>query len=124
MATIARERAEAMREAANPDSKVTLTDLGRSNAWRRKLADNGVLQLMDRSDTAGFIVSVEAMNDLLDSLDAYEDELETLSVRDMFLARSGRTELKSGADLTETALASFDRRADALMDVASKGEAK
>jgi 5'-deoxynucleotidase YfbR-like HD superfamily hydrolase len=113
-----RERAEAMLEASREDSRVSLTDLGRSNAWRRKLSSKGVLQLMDRSDTAAFVVSVDAMNDLLDSLDEYESQLETASVRDMFEARKHRTDIKSGNGLRDAAAASFDARIDGLLDIA------
>ena len=117
MTAMIRERAEAMREASKEDSRVTLTDLSRSNAWRGRLSDKGILQLMDRSDTAAFIVSVDAMNELLDSLDDYEEQLETASVRELFEARRNRTESQSGSALAAAAADSFDRRYDALRHI-------
>lgn len=116
-----RDRADAMLEAAQADSKVTLTDLSRSNAWRGKLSDKGVLQLMDRTDTTAFIVSVDAMADLLASLDERDRELETMSVRDMFAARRARTETKNGDALAAAARESFERRGDRLMEIVAEG---
>lgn len=124
MATQIRERADSLREAAREDSHVSLTDLGRSNAWRRQLSDRGVLQLMDRSDTAGFLLSVDAMNELLDSLKDYEAQIETMSVRDLFDSRRHRLETKTGEALASCAAESFDRRFDDLMKVLDESGSK
>ena len=115
MVTAVRARAEAMVEAAKDESKVTLTDLSRSNAWRKQLSKKGILQLMDRSDTAGFIISVDSMKDLLDSLNSYESEIETMEVQGMLEARKDHTDYKTGSELVDAVDAVFDSRYDAVM---------
>lgn len=119
-----RTRANAFRLTTQQGSRVTLTELSRSNKWRQNLADNGVLELVDRSDTTGFIVSVNAMNDLLKALDRYESEAETLAVQPMFDARMDRTEVKSGAELRDAAMKALEDRPELMEFIQSEGKNK
>ena len=48
-----KERAEALREISTPGSRIGLTELSRSNAWRKALEQRGLLEIVDRADTAG-----------------------------------------------------------------------
>ncbi|MDU1289432.1 MAG: hypothetical protein E6965_09590 [Bifidobacterium bifidum] len=119
-----RARANAFRLTTSQGTRVTLTELGRSNKWRKNLADKGVLELVDRSDTTGFIVSVDAMNDLLDALDRYESEAETLAVQPMFEARKDRIEAKSGIELRDAAMQALEDRPELMKFLQSEDEDK
>lgn len=117
IAETTRARAEALQISAQKGARITLTDLSRSNSWRKTLSSKGVLELVDRSDTTAFILSVDAMNDLLQSLNDYEAELETLCVKDLFEARKERTQLHSGLTLQKNAIESFNKRREQLHQV-------
>ena len=62
-----KERAEALREISTPGSRIGLTELSRSNAWRKALEQRGLLEIVDRADTAGYLVSVDSLNEMLES---------------------------------------------------------
>ena len=69
-----KERAEALREISTPGSRIGLTELSRSNAWRKALEQRGLLEIVDRADTAGYLVSVDSLNEMLDVINALEWE--------------------------------------------------
>ena len=69
-----KERAEALREISTPGSRIGLTELSRSNAWRKALEQRGLLEIVDRADTAGYLVSVDSLNEMLDVINALESE--------------------------------------------------
>ena len=71
-----KERAEALREISTPGSRIGLTELSRSNAWRKALEQRGLLEIVDRADTAGYLVSVDSLNEMLDVINALESEVE------------------------------------------------
>ncbi|MBT1162558.1 hypothetical protein [Bifidobacterium sp. SO1] len=124
MALTVKERADALQVAAQKGSRITLTDLSRGNKWRQELSDKGILELVDRSDTMAFILSADAMKELLDELDRSEAELETLSAQELFDARKNRTTLQSGQALENTAIASFENRKKQLLGILKDGESQ
>lgn len=75
-----------------------------------------MMRLTDRSDTTAFLVSVPAMNGLLDSIREYEAIIETMSVRDMVERRRNHETMESGERLASAARNSFLRLADGIMD--------
>ncbi|NMM98488.1 hypothetical protein [Bifidobacterium olomucense] len=105
-----KERAEALREVATPGSRIGLTELSRSNAWRKTLAERGLLEIVDRTDTAGYLVSVESLNEMLDAINALESEVERFTMQQMFIARGDKEQWKTGADLSQSAQDSLSKR--------------
>lgn len=79
-----KERAEALREISTPGSRIGLTELSRSNAWRKALEQRGLLEIVYRADTAGYLVSVDSLNEMLDVINALESEVERLTIQQMF----------------------------------------
>ncbi|WP_225432987.1 MULTISPECIES: hypothetical protein [Bifidobacterium] len=111
-----KERAKALREAAAPGSRIGLTELARSNAWRKSLVEQGIMEIVDRSDTTGYLVSVDAMNELLDSINVLESEVERVAVQQMFIARGAREDWKSGEALAAAAQESLLRRGNKVRE--------
>lgn len=110
-----RERAEAMREAAASGSRIGLTELSRSNAWRKALEERGVLEIVDRVDPAAYLMSVDAMNELLDTINELEARLEHESLQAMFSSRQDREERwQSGQSLVADAKAYLHEHGDSL----------
>ncbi|RSX52237.1 hypothetical protein D2E25_1650 [Bifidobacterium goeldii] len=116
------DHAEALRQANEPGGHITLTDLNRSNAWRSQLADNGIVEVMDRNDTAAYLLTPQALYDLVDAVRERDAEIETMSVRAMFEARKHRTDVKTGSELREAAQESLARRLTMLHEVLDDAE--
>lgn len=114
--TSVKDRAEVMREAAEPGSRIGLTELARSSAWRSMLKKRGLLEIVDRTDTAAYLVSVEAMNEMLDSINALESEIERVTAQQLFVARGEREDWKAGDELERDAQESLRRRAGAIRE--------
>ena len=85
-----KERAEALREISTPGSRIGLTELSRSNAWRKALEQRGLLEIVDRADTAGYLVSVDSLNEMLDVINALESEVEHLTICLLYTSPSPR----------------------------------
>ncbi|PJM74861.1 hypothetical protein [Bifidobacterium simiarum] len=111
-----KERAEVLREAAEPGSRIGLTELARSSAWRSTLKKRGLLEIVDRTDTAAYLVSVDAMNEMLDSINALESEIERVTTQQLFIARGEREHWQAGDELEREAQDNLRRRADAIRE--------
>ena len=116
------ERAQAVREAAASDSRVGLTELARSSAWRKSLEERGLLEIVDRTDTTGYLVSVEAMNELLDSINELESQLERFTVQQLFIARGDKERWQSGDELAQGAKSSLRKRSAKVRAFLDGGE--
>ena len=116
------ERAQAVREAAASGSRVGLTELARSSAWRKSLEERGLLEIVDRTDTTGYLVSVEAMNELLDSINELESQLERFTVQQLFIARGDKERWQSGDELAQGAKRSLRERSAKMRAFLDGGE--
>lgn len=47
-------------------------------------------EIVDRADTAGYLVSVDSLNEMLDVINALESEVEHLTIQQMFTARGDK----------------------------------
>ncbi|OZG60536.1 hypothetical protein BLEM_1837 [Bifidobacterium lemurum] len=116
-----KERVEALRDASAAGARIGLTELARSNAWRAKLAEQGALEIVDRVDPTAYLLSVDAMNELLDTINALESELERATLQMMFVADGERERnWESGAELEQGALDYLHRNAEAIQDILSE----
>lgn len=95
---------------------VSLTDFARGKAWREKLAENGVLELQDRSGRIAWIVSEDDMARMVDYVAELEDRMERESIAAMLKAREGRENWMGGPELAKAATQSLESRYDALVD--------
>ena len=109
-----KERAEALREISTPGSRIGLTELSRSNAWRKALEQRGLLKIVDRADTAGYLVSVDSLNEMLDVINALESEVEHLTIQQMFTTRGDKEQWETGSELSQSAQESLKRRKEKI----------
>ena len=109
-----KERAEALREISTPGSRIGLTELSRSNAWRKALEQRGLLEIVDRADAAGYLVSVDSLNEMLDVINALESEVEHLTIQQMFTARGDKEQWETGSELSQSAQESLKRRKEKI----------
>ena len=108
-----KERAEALREISTPGSRIGLTELSRSNAWRKALEQRGLLEIVDRADTAAICV-VDSLNEMLDVINALESEVERLTIQQMFTARGDKEQWETGSELSQSAQESLKRRKEKI----------
>ena len=110
------ERMGSVRERVSDRSRISVTELARSKEWREKLPASGVMEITDRGDTAGWLVSDADMAAIVEGYAYLEDQLERAQVEAMFAARPEGEPL-SGDSLTAAAAERFDARKAALRGV-------
>lgn len=114
------DRASAVRDVVVGTPKISVTDLSRSKDWRSRLPEVGVMEITDRGDTAGWLVSDADMNALIEGYTYLEEELEKAQIAAMFAAREDARPV-SGEALEREALASFEARKANLAVVVNGG---
>ena len=107
------EKMEALQKASVPHSRISLTELARSTKWRDRLSEQGVLEIMDRTETAAFLLSPEDMDKLLNTVAELEERIEQAETEAFIACRVSRNNWQSGDELAGRATASLkERRAD------------
>jgi hypothetical protein len=111
MTTEILENVEKIRRGFDMGSRIGVTQLGRSTQWRKDLENHAALEILDRNQTAGILLSPETFKSLLDYLDNVDQELEQVQVEKLY---GNRKEMNwaSGEDLATKAKASFTARQD------------
>lgn len=117
MNTAILDRAQVLSKAASDDARISLTELARSSGWRKVLQSTGIIEVMDRTETAAFLVSREGMAGLLEIIDALEEQLEMADISALASARAERTRWMSGEALADVAWDEFVARRDQLQAV-------
>lgn len=110
MNTAILDRAHILSEASSSDARISLTELARSSGWRKVLQSVGVVEVVDRTETAAFLVSREGMADLLETIDSLEEQLEAADVLALANARADRGNWMAGGALADAAWDEFAAR--------------
>lgn len=120
MVTALLNEVDELRTYTNAATRITVSELARGKGWREDLPERGIIEVTDRTQTIGWLLSDERVNGLLALIDELTAELEERQVRDMLAARAGYQDWRVGDDLERTALESLDKRV-AAMGVAARG---
>lgn len=115
------ERVEKFQDMIASPARVGVSDFSRSKAWRERLPEMGCFEVVDRADTVGYMLSPAYAEAIGERLADLEEQLERAQIAAMFKAREGYTDFRSGADLAEAAMRSFNERIDDLMAVVHDG---
>ena len=93
--------------------RLGVSDFARSKEWRKSLADEGCLEVVDHSETVGYVMAPDYAEALTSYVRDLEEELERAHIRMLFELRDGYTDYRSGSDLAQAAIdrldASWDR---------------
>lgn len=116
MTTPALEKADELRAQAKGGARISLTDLARGKAWRDELPVRGIIEITDRSDTAGWLLSDEYVNDLLSLIDCLLADQERRQIDEMLAARSDYNDWRSGDELAALALKDLENRMPAMAE--------
>lgn len=73
-----------------------------------------MLEIVDRADTAGYLVSVDSLNEMLDIINALESEVERLTIQQMFTARGDKEQWETGSELSQSAQENLKRRKEKI----------
>ena len=104
-----REDVEKIRRGFEAGSRVGVTQLGRSTQWRSDLERLSVLEILDRNQTAGILLSPTMYNSLLEYLDHVDKALEQAQVEQLFEHRK-EMHWSSGEDLATKAKGNLKAR--------------
>ena len=110
------ERMGIMRDLVSGRSRISVTELTRGKEWRRRLPESGVIEITDRGDTAGWLVSDDDMSAIIEGYAYLEEQLEQAQIAVMFSTRSDARPL-SGEALAAAVGDAFDARKSALRGV-------
>ena len=91
--------------------RIGVTDLQKdTRGWRRKLNKSGLIEITDRNSTAGYLVSVETIQQLAQDFEEQERLIEEQAIQAMFNARISSAERKSGTELAEDTKEVYKKR--------------
>ncbi|MCY0880249.1 MAG: hypothetical protein OWU84_15095 [Firmicutes bacterium] len=113
----AEEQVERVRRGFDLDSRVTVTQLARSTAWRKALNHKLALEVVDRNRTAAVLLQPEAYAALLEYLDHLEAELEQAQVEALFARRNALQHWATGNALEEAALTRLAQQREQIREL-------
>lgn len=116
------QRADAVRDAAAKRAKMSVTELSRGKAWRYELPRVGVIEITDRGDTAGWLISSEDMAAIIEGYTRLQEEVEQAQIDALFASRPD-TDPLTGDMLRETARNQLDARLNEIKKIAGSTHA-
>lgn len=81
------ERLDDLKRASKPGGHISVTELARSSKWRTELPEVGVMEITDRGQTAGWLVSEKDIEAIVYAVIDLQKELEQASLEAMFQTR-------------------------------------
>lgn len=88
--------------------RLGVSDFARSKEWRTKLLDEGCLEVVDHSETIGYVMAPEYASALTSYIRELEEELENAHIRMLFDLREEYAEFLSGEELAQKALENLE----------------
>ena len=110
------DRVNEVRNAVTGCRRISVTDLTRGKDWRSMLPEAGIMEVTDRGDTAGWLVSDSDMRAMVEDYNRLEEELERAQIAAMFAEREASHPL-TGNDLAAGVRSVFEARKQELMGI-------
>ena len=114
------ERAGAVCGRVSGMPRISVTDLSRSKEWRNELPGVGVIEITDRGDTAGWLVSADDMEAIVKGYIFLEEELERAQIAAIFSLREESAPL-SGDELKSAVQERWEVRKNDLRSIVDAG---
>ena len=114
------ERVGNVRDRVTGRPRISVTELSRSKDWRDRLPEVGVIEITDRGDTAGWLLSAQDMEAIIEGYSYLEEEVERVQIAAIFGAREDSRPL-SGDALKDAVRESFEARRGELRGVVDAG---
>ena len=122
MSFLTAERVQDAFAGSRKANRIGLSEFSHGRKWRDDLNDVSILEIIDRTETAGWLISADALESLVDRIDELEEELEHARLAAIFAARADRTSWKEGDELAMDAKASARARRKAIEEAADASE--
>lgn len=116
------EKASRFCGMAGAGQRIGMSELARGKSWRSDLAAAGCVEVTDRSDTVGLLMTPDYAKDLSEYIRQLESELEQAHIEMLFELRKNYSKPTSGKQLADAALAEFDAREDRIREFLDGGE--
>lgn len=110
------DKIHAFKTTVRGSRRIGVSELARSKEWRDELDSDGCLEVVDRTETVGYVMDASYANALASYIDDLERELEQAHVRELFELRRQASQPLSGAGLAAAALAEFDQNEPAIRE--------
>lgn len=110
------ERATGVSRRVRRSPRISVTELSRSTDWRKRIPEDGIIEVTDRGDTTAWLVSDDDMQALVEGFTLLEEELERAQVAAIFDTR-GDARPVSGDQLREQVRDIFETRKHALKEI-------
>lgn len=104
------------------NNRISLTNLARSSQWKDDLKNNMIMEVVDRTDTVGVLLSPEMYMAISKYIDELEEQLENTQIELLFKSREHLTETASGKELKEKTSELFEDRLKYLRGITNDGE--
>lgn len=101
-------------EVVSGTSQVGVSEFARSKAWRSQLSKEGCLEVVERGEPLGVVLSLGYAQVLKNRLLELEKVAEDAVVKEMFKARSSRKEYIQGKKLEKQAQKYFSQNSHEL----------
>ena len=113
------KRVQDVYEGSSKANRIGLSDFSHGRKWREDLADASILEIVDRTETAGWLISDDGLNSLVGRIEELEQELEQARVEMIFAARAYRDTWLEGTELADGAKKSAQARRAAIEEAAN-----
>lgn len=113
------DSSEVLRRAIREAPRLGVTEFARSKTWRQKLDECRAVEVLDRSETVGYLVSPQLIEALFNTIDDAGELIDNLDAQLMFAERKDCNNWMSGKELEEAAL----KELDGIIDDRSKASA-
>jgi len=109
---VAESKAKRVCNVVEGRRRLGVSDFARSKEWRKSLSDEGCLEVVDHSETVGYVMAPDYAAALTDYVRELEDELEAAHIRMLFKLREDYDDYLSGPELAQKAIDRLDANWD------------
>lgn len=110
------ERTSGMENKVSRGFRMSVTELSRGTDWRKRLPEEGIIEVTDRGDTAAWLISDDDMQALMQSYALLKDELERTQIDAIFETRDQGRPI-AGDALKKSVRSTFLKRKTELAEV-------
>lgn len=107
---------------ANAGSRIGMSEFARGKTWRSDLKRAGCVEVTDRNDTVGILMTPSYAKGISDYIEQLERELEQAHMEVLFELRKDFSKPQSGAELESSALDYFDENESKIREFLDGGE--
>ena len=102
---------------ATTTRRIGLSDFSHGRKWRDELEESGLMEIVDRDKTAGWLVSQDSLAALMEHVNELEKELEQIQIAALFSIRENRDDWSKGTELADKAKESFLTRKASFKEI-------